>query len=96
MMVTGASEHLLWELAYLKLAGLHAKLFLLTPRLAQEHARRGEMVSALRRAGYQPFDEDPGPGAVVTFDGEGHTVLACQDAMSPAETIRPMHQRIGH
>jgi hypothetical protein len=54
------------------------------------------MVSALRRAGYQPFDEDPGPGAVVTFDGEGHTVLACQDAMSPAETIRPMHQRIGH
>ena len=53
-----------------------------------------EFASALRMAGYQPTDEDPGPGSVIAFDREGRTIPLCSSAKSPVDTVRAIRDRM--
>jgi hypothetical protein len=47
----------------------------------------------LAEAGYQPAT-DPGPGAVLTFDGDGQTVVLKQRATKPNQYIIPIHKHL--
>lgn len=107
LMVVGVSEHVIWELRYLREAGLARKLFVLTKthlrkrwgvrkkEAVQRHAEWTEFSAALQREGYQPDERDPGPGSVISFDTEGRMVLLGMNAKSPAEALRPIIEKLG-
>ncbi len=65
-----------------------------------EKIRWPKFAAGLAAIGYQPGD-DPGPGAVLTFDAQGQGLLLTCGAASPDEFIAPIaawierHERIG-
>jgi hypothetical protein len=49
-----------------------------------------EFSSDLARLGYDLGLEDPGPGSVITFDGEGRGILLTTEADRPADFVEPI------
>ena len=49
-----------------------------------------EFSSDLARLGYDLGLEDPGPGSVITFDGEGRGILLTTGADRPADFVEPI------
>jgi hypothetical protein len=98
VMMAISSEHVLWELAQIRALGLEQKLFVLTkPRLKRKTRTIDwfPFATALRHAGYEPSDEDPGPGAVIAFEGRGHALVLERDTKSAAETVDALCGRMG-
>ena len=65
VLMAATSDHVLWELAQIRLMGLQQRLFVLTkPKLVRKTraVAWNTFAAALRQAGYQPCGEDPGTG----------------------------------
>lgn len=90
VMMAASSENVLWELGQIRSMGLEQRLIVLTrPKLARKTKTEAwaPFAAALQQAGYQSCADDPGPGAAVGFDGNGHAVVLRRDARSAAETV---------
>jgi hypothetical protein len=53
-----------------------------------------DLVSGLASLGYQPPTDDPGPGAIVTFDAAGAGLVLATGADLPAEFVGPIAERL--
>jgi hypothetical protein len=98
VIMAASSENVLWELTQIRLRGLEQRLFVLTkPKLAQKTktVAWGPFAATLRRAGYQPCEAEPGPGAAVGFDGGGQAVVLKRDARSATEMVDALCGRVG-
>jgi hypothetical protein len=97
VLMAATSDHVLWELAQIRLMGLQQRLFVLTkPKLVRKTraVAWNTFAAALRQAGYQPCGEDPGTGGVVGFNGGGQAVVLKRDARSAAETVDALCSRL--
>jgi hypothetical protein len=52
-----------------------------------------DVASTLANTGYQP-GADPGPGAVLTFDGAGVAIIIEQDANEPDQYVSAIERRL--
>lgn len=100
-----SSENLKWEFEYLLQQGLQQKLFVMTrPALVkpvwylrwlwQRSTTWADFAETLRASGYEVPD-DPGLGAILTFDAAGRGVILKTGAQTPEEYIEPICTFLG-
>jgi hypothetical protein len=53
-------------------------------------------AAILEKAGYIPPAEDPGPGAIVTFDEDKRAVILISGAKTPAEYVGAISRHVGN
>jgi hypothetical protein len=97
LMMAAISEQVVWELEQIRKMGLQQRLFVLTrPDLKQEGPGQpwGPFADALQRTGYRPPEPDPGPGAVIGFDGAGRAVVLRRDVRSAVEIVDALGGRV--
>ncbi|MFD9701129.1 hypothetical protein [Lentzea sp. NPDC059081] len=103
VMAPGDWPELRYEFRVIRELGAHRRLFVLTPpaRKARQ-VRRANRLTGFRtedwadlaaaldgEPGYR-LGQDPGPGAVVTFDDDGRGVVLERDAEGPADYVAAM------
>ena len=84
--IAAPSPGMRWELEHLLRAHLLGKLFFLTPLAGDRRRARAweATLAALREAGYDGPDEEPGPGAVLGVDDHARLVVLARDRREPA------------
>ena len=105
----GSSNNLQFELVSIVARRMPHKLFILTrPQayvfdlmaparkyiLREKPADWRTFSEILRANGYQVPHEDPGVGAVLTFEPDGQPLLLKRGAFHPEEYIGPIHERL--
>ncbi|MGZ3148035.1 tetratricopeptide repeat protein [Lentzea chajnantorensis] len=99
-------RQLSYELAVIRKAGAHTRLFLLTSpespsRRSALHARRWAAFAAAAAQPHKDFglggytlEDNPGPGAVVAFDDDCKAVVLCRNAKTPADYAQVVRARL--
>ncbi|ANZ39909.1 hypothetical protein BBK82_31585 [Lentzea guizhouensis] len=103
-------RQLRYELAVIEKANAHRRLFLLTPPeppfpgygdKSDVHAQNWRGFADEAAKPHQDFEldgynagDDPGPGAVVTFDADCKAIVLCQNAKTPSQYISAIRSHL--
>lgn len=107
IMTPGVWPELRYEFRVIRNLGAHRRLFVFTPPAGKARLiRRANRLKGFRHETWEDFrvalgdeagyllGQDPGPGAVVTFETDGSAVVLARDAEGPADYITAVRRHL--